>query len=234
MSDRLTYRLDDGVAVVTLDDGKANALSPAMLDDLEAALQRAESEAKALLLFGRPGRFCAGFDLKHMMSSPQAAQDLVKRGAGFFLNLYGSKLPVVLGCTGHALAGGALLLLCGDTRVGVEGPFKIGLNETSLGMQLPILGQELARDRLDPRQLTAAVVQARIYDPSGAAAAGYLDQVVAGEELVATAMAEARRLATLPGSAYGGTKQTLRAATIEHIRNTLEADILRLTSPTPA
>ena len=233
MSDRLSYRLTDGIALVSMDDGKANALGPEMLDALTAALTRAEGEAKALCLLGRPGRFCAGFDLKVMMSSPDAARGLVKHGAEVFLSLYGSKLPVVMGCTGHALAGGALVLLTADTRIGVAGPFRIGLNETSIGMQLPILGQELARDRLDPRQLTAATVQAQIYDPEGAASAGFLDRVVAPEDLVDSVMAEAARLAAIPGSAYGGTKKTLRGRTIRFIRETLDADIERLTSPAP-
>ena len=233
MTDRLSYRLTDGVAVLSMDDGKANALGPEMLFALSAALRRAEGEAKAICLLGRPGRFCAGFDLKVMMSSPAAAQQLVKHGADVFLSIYGCPLPVVMGCTGHALAGGALVLLTADTRIGVEGPFRIGLNETSIGMQLPILGQELARDRLDPRQLTAATVQATIYGPNEAAAAGFLDRVVAPEDLVATAVAEATRLGAIPGAAYGGTKKTLRGRTIRFIRETLDADIERLTSPTP-
>lgn len=231
MTDALTYDLNDGVAVITLDDGKANALTPASLDALSDGIRRAEGEAKALAIFGRPGKFCAGFDLKVMMSSPQAAQDLVKHGATVFLQLYEAGLPVVLGCTGHAIAGGALLLLTGDTRIGVQGPFKIGLNETSLGMQLPILGQELARDRMDPRALTAAVVQAQLYDPEGAIATGYLDRAVAPEELVSTVLAEAARLGAIPNAAYVGTKRTLRSRTIAYIRETLDADITNLTSP---
>ena len=233
MTDALNYELNDGVAVLTLDDGKANALSPDVLHALTDAIARAEGEAKALAVFGRPGKFCAGFDLKVMMSSPQAAQDLVKQGASVFLGRSESSLPVVLGCTGHAIAGGALLLLTGDTRIGVQGPFKIGLNETSIGMQLPILGQELGRDRLDPRQLTAAIVQAKLYSPEGAVDAGYLDAAVAPDALVSSVLAEAKRLGAIPNAAYAGTKKQLRSRTIAYIRETLDWDITRLTSPTP-
>ncbi len=229
----VTYELHDNIAVLTLDDGKANALGPAVLEELAAGIAKAESEAGALVVAGRPGKFCAGFDLKVMMSGPEAAQKLVKHGGAVFLQLYEAGLPVVLACTGHALAGGALLLLTGDTRIGIKGPFKIGLNETSIGMQLPILGQELARDRLDPRHLTSAVIQARIHSPEEAVEAGYLDRIVDPEELRGAAMAEAKRLAAIPKAAYAGTKKQLRSRTIAYVRETLDWDIKRLTSPTP-
>ncbi len=227
----LDYQLTDGIAVLSMDDGKANALSPDMLDALEAALDRAEGEAKALVLFGRPGRFSGGFDLKVMMSSQDAARGLVTRGAEVLLKLYGSKLPTVMACTGHAIAAGSILLLVGDSRIGVEGAFKIGLNETAIGMQLPIMGQELARDRLDPRYLTRSVIQAELFSPFDAVNAGFLDHAVPPDDLVSAAMAEAQRLAQLVGYAYAGTKKTLRAATIKHIQDTLEADIARLSAP---
>ena len=227
----LNYALNDGIAVLSMDDGKANALGPDMLDALEAALDRAEGEAKALVLFGRPGRFCGGFDLKVMMSSQEAARNLVTRGAEVLLRIYGSSLPTVIACTGHAIAAGSIVLLVGDSRIGAEGDFKIGLNETAIGMQLPIMGQELARDRLDPRYLTRAVIQAELFSPFDAVTAGYLDHVVVPDELVSAAMAEAKRLSALVGHAYAGTKKVLRAATIKHVQDTLEADIARLSAP---
>jgi enoyl-CoA hydratase len=231
VTDKLTYALTDGVAVVTLDDGKANALAPDLIEQLMAAIARAESEAKVLLLVGRPGKFCAGFDLKIMMSSAQAAKDLVRQGGEMLLALYECPLPVVVACTGHAVAGGALMLLAADTRIGVEGPFRIGLNETAIGLQLPILGQEFARDRLDPRALTAAVIQARMYSPAAAADVGYLDAVAAPEALAAAAMEAATQLAQLSGPAYAGVKRSLRKATLDHIRATIDEDLANLATP---
>jgi enoyl-CoA hydratase len=229
MSELLSYEERDGVAVVTMDDGKANALSHDMLKALQGALDRAEQEAQALLLVGREGRFCAGFDLKTMMSGIEAATGLVSAGAEMYMRMYAYPLPVVAACTGHALAGGALLLLASDTRIAAEGAFKIGLNEVAISMPLPILAQELARDRLSKRHLTAATVQAKIYAPSEAVDAGYVDAVVAPESLIEQAHAEAKRLGALPRNAYGHTKAKLREATIAHIRNTLAGDMADLT-----
>src|SRR5204862_6451033 len=137
----------------------------AMIAALLAALPRAETEAGAMILAGRPGRFCAGFDLKAMMSGPQAATALLGRGADLLMRLYGAGVPLVIACTGHALAGGALVLLTGDVRVGASGEFRIGLNEVSIGLPVPVLAMELARDRLLPTELGRATLQARAYGP---------------------------------------------------------------------
>lgn len=222
------YSLDGNIATVTMDDGKANALSDAMIDALLAALDRAEREAAAVVLTGRKDRFCAGFDLRVMMAGAASATTLLKRGATLLLKLYGSPLPVVMACTGHAVAGGALVLLTGDVRVGGRGAFKLGLNEVSIGMPVPVLAMELARDRLDPKELGAATLESRIYAPDDALKAGYLDVVVPEEELAARARSEAQRLSGLARGAYAATKQRLRGKTIRHIQDTFDADIAQL------
>ena len=220
-----TLELSDEVAIVRMDDGKANALGPAMLDALDAAFDRAEREAKAVVLAGRPGRFCAGFDLKHMMAGPESARALVTRGADVLLRMYAHPQPVVVACTGHALAGGALVVLCGDVRLGTAGEFKLGLNEVAIGLPLPILAIELARDRLDPRHLTEATLLARQFDPEAARDAGYLDHVVPADQLLPRALEEARRLAGLGSVPFAASKRPLRRATIRHIRDTLDENI---------
>src|SRR4051812_45520620 len=126
-----------------MDDGKANALGSAMIDELLAAIAQAEGEASAIVLAGRAERFCAGFDLRVMMSGPDNAKALLSTGSKLLMKLYGTPLPLVIACTGHALAGGALVVLTGDWRIGAQGAFKIGLNEVQLGMPVPVLAMEL-------------------------------------------------------------------------------------------
>ena len=117
----LTYNLEGTTAVVTMDDGKANALSVPMLDALAAALARAESEASAMVLAGRPDRFCAGFDLRVMMSGPDAAREILTRGSELFMKLYGTPIPLVIArAPGTRCAGGALMVLTGDHRIGAR------------------------------------------------------------------------------------------------------------------
>lgn len=212
-----------------MDDGKANALSYAMLDALSEAISRAEGEAKALVLAGRPGKFCAGFDLKVMMSGPEGAKGLLQRGGEVLMQLYGSKLPTVAACTGHALAGGALVLLCCDTRIGAEGSFKLGLNEVQIGLPVPVLAYELARDRLSKQGFYTATLQATIYDPKGAAGVGFLDRTAPGEEVLAAALAEAKRLAGLSARAYAFTKSCLRQPIIDRVHAHSEANLVAIT-----
>ena len=227
----LHYTLEGTTAVIRMDDGKANALSEAMISALLESLERAEKEATAIVLTGRPGRFCAGFDLKVMMSGPENAKALLTRGSDLLMKLYGVPLPLVIACTGHALAGGALVLLTGDVRVGASGAFRIGLNEVSIGMPVPVLAMELARDRIATVDLGRATIEATIYDPEGAARVGYLDTVVSPDGVQSRAMEEAARLGGLARSAFAATKVRLRRKTIAHITATLEEDVTSLFMP---
>src|SRR4051812_2874893 len=127
--------LDGGVAVITIDDGKANAYSHEVLSSVHDALDQAEKDATAVLLAGRPGRFSAGFDLSVMTSGVEPMRSLVTAGAELLLRVFTFPMPVVMACTGHALAAGGLMLLVGDRRVRAEGPFKIGFEEG--GLRLP-------------------------------------------------------------------------------------------------
>lgn len=231
MTDPVTYELDGPIARITLDDGKANALSHPLMNAALEALDRAESEARAVLITGRPGRFSAGFDLRGMMAGRDAAIDLLRTGARLFLRLFAYPRPVVIACTGHAIAGGALTLLTADRRIGAAGDFKIGLNEVAIQMTLPRLGVELARARLDRRHLTDATLCARLYDPEGAAAIGFLDATVAPDALLTTAAAEAQALAKLSTAAFAGTKLRLREATIARIEAEFERDLAELVTP---
>jgi len=223
----LTTTIEDGVAVLRFDDGKANVLSFAAIDALAAALDRAEADAAAVCLVGREGRLCAGFDLSVMTGGPDAARDLVARGGDLLLRLYQHPQPVVVAVTGHALAAGALLVLACDVRIGADVPAKIGLNETSIGMPLPLFAVALAEDRLATTELTRATLGAEIYDPARAVAAGYLDRVVPPDAVVDEAVAEARRLGGYRPLAYAQTKAVLRAPTVRRVAEGTAADLAR-------
>ena len=123
------------------------------------------------------------------------------------------------------------MLLTGDVRVGAAGAFRIGLNEVSIGMPVPVLAMELARDRIATTELGRATLQATIYNPDDAARVGYLDTVVPAGDVVAKAMEEATRLGGLSRMAYAATKTRLRGRTITHIVDTLEADMQSMLPP---
>ena len=226
MSDVVHYELDDTVAIIRLDDGKANALGPDVIAGISKALDRAAGQAKAVLLTGREGKFSAGFNLKVLQSGgPAAGRQLVTAGAKLALQIARHPTPVVVGCTGHALAMGAVLLCAADVRIGARGDFKLGFNEVAIGMITPIFLLELARERVSKRHIYRASVAAEIYSPDDAVDAGLLDQAVSVDELPAAALAEAKRLGELPRGAFVGTRALLRGKTLDYIEATLEDDM---------
>ncbi|MCU0268374.1 MAG: crotonase/enoyl-CoA hydratase family protein [Acidimicrobiales bacterium] len=226
MSDHVTYELDGDVAVVRIDDGKANALSHDLIGAIDAAIDRAEGEAKALVLIGREGKFSAGFDLRTMQAGPQQARDLLAAGAALGLRLYELPMPVVLGVTGHALAMGAILLYCADVRIGAEGPFKLGLNEVAIGMPVPRFAVELARDCLSKRHFNAAVNLAQVFDPAAAVDAGYLDRILPADQVAPAAIERATELAaTLHPGPFALTRTYVRGELTTHLRTILAEDI---------
>ncbi len=220
----LSYALEGDVATITMDDGKANALSHDLLNELFTLTDRAVAEAKALVLAGRPGKFCAGFDLAVMRQGPEASQELTAKGARYAMHLYTLPIPVVAACTGHALAAGAILLMASDWRIGTAGDFKIGLNEVAIGMSLPDFATTLAKERLTTTQLTAATNLATIYDPAGARSTGYLDEV-ADDALVAAAAKAAELAAYVTSTGFSGTRRTTRAQVAEGILARLDDDM---------
>ena len=226
MTSKTSFEINDGVAVLRLDDGKANAVGYDTLEAIDAALATAEADAGALVITGREGRFSAGFDLSVIGEGPEAAQALVAAGARTAARIYGAQVPVVAACTGHALAFGAIMLLSSDVRLGADVEAKIGLTEVSIGMPLPIFAVELARDRLSPRHFTAATSLATVYSPRRATEAGYLDEVVPPGELDAAAVQRAGELTSyVRRTAFGMTRGTTRQATIDHILSTLDDDL---------
>ncbi len=218
----VSVEIRDDIAWVTMDDGKVNAVNFELVDGLLAAIEQAEQQAKALVLVGRPGKFSAGFDLKLIQGGDaQTVQSLLNRGGEVALRLLDSPLPTIGVCTGHALAMGALFLLACDTRIGINGAFKIGLNETAIGMALPVFGIELPRMRIAPPDLTAAVVQARLYSPEEAARVGFLTETVDADDALAVASTHAAALAALPMEAYAANNRHLYKDTIAALRASL-------------
>jgi len=231
MTDLLSYRLEGGVAALVLDDGKANVLSDQSIGALNEALDRAEREAGAVLVAGRPGRFSGGFDLSVMGAGVDLMQALVRSGAELLMRIWEFPRPVLVACTGHAVAAGAMFLLAADYRIGVKGEWSIGLNETGIGMPLPLFAVELARARLDPRFFTRATLHGELFDGAGAVAAGYLDEAVAPDQLLDRSMARAAALAKLPPGGYLPSKRRARRPMADHVRATLDEDMEALTMP---
>ncbi len=224
MAGLVSYELRDGVATITLDDGKVNALSLAMLAGIGSALDRAEQDDAVVLLTGRPGVLSAGFDLGVLRAGGQDAIVMLRAGFELARRMLGHTRPVVVGCTGHAIAMGAFLLLSGDYRIGADGPYKITANEVAIGLTLPRAATEICRQRLTPAHFNRATVLAEVYGPADAVQAGFLDRVVGPADLAASAWQAAAQARTLDMAAHAATKLRVREGALAAIGAAIAQD----------
>lgn len=224
MTDLVTYERSGPVATVTMDDGKVNVFSIEMLRALHHALDRAEADGSVVLLTGRPGYFSAGFDLKVIRGAPEGVVEMLTLGATLAERIMGFGRPVLTACSGHCYPAGAFLLLSADLRLGVDGPFRIGLNEVRIGLTLPRFAVEIARQRLTPAAFDRTVVNATMFDPHQAVAAGFLDEVVDPGELAEAARRGAEDLAALDPAAHRAVKRRARGPALSALRQAIEAD----------
>lgn len=224
----VTVERREKVLLATVDDGKANAFGRELTTRLRTVIDHAEAggDIGALVIAGRPGLFSAGFDLSVIQTGDQGAIDeMVAGGGALVARAYGSRLPVVAACTGHAVAAGALLLLGCDHRVGPDEDIKIGLNEVAIGLRLPDWALAIAQERLSRRHVQASVVNARLYDGRGAVDVGFLDQVVAPDAVIDVAVAEAAKLAQLDPSAYEATVSAMRQPVLNRMTRSTDGAV---------
>lgn len=225
MSTLVSYVLDDGVATITIDDGKANVMSVPMLRAIAGALDSAEADEAVVVIRGRAGMFSGGFDLTVFKRDKHELFAMLKAGAELTERVLSFPYPVVAVCTGHAIAMGVFLLLSADLRIGTKPDAKMQVNEVAIGLTLPHFAIEVCRQRLSPAHVTVAAVLATSYDQQEALAAGFLDEVVQPElaaELLATRLAHLR---TLHMASFAATKLRFRGPTLALLRTAIAQDI---------
>ena len=224
MDGPVTYRLDDSIATIAMDDGKVNAFSLQMFAGLNAALDQANADQAVVVLTGREGVFSAGFDLLALGAGGPDAAILLRSGFEFAERVMSYPRPLVIACNGHAIAMGVFVLLSGDYRIGVEGPYKITANEVALGLTMPRTAVEICRQRLSPAHFNRAVILAETYVPEDAVGAGFLDRVVQPSELQDVARRTAAQLAKLDMDAHAATKLRARDRALKAVRAAIKAD----------
>jgi len=224
MSTLVTYELRDSIATIAMDDGKVNALSLQMLSEINAALDRAAADGAVVVLTGREGVFSAGFDLRVLGAGGPDALGMLRAGFELAERILSFPTPVVVACTGHAIAMGVFLLLSGDYRVGAAGPFRIVANEVAIGLTMPQAAVEICRQRLAPAHFNRAVILAETYAPGDAVAAGFLDRVAQPSELRDVARGIAGQLAQLNMAAHAATKLRARNHALKALRAAIESE----------
>lgn len=219
---------DDGIATITIDHGKVNAMDLAFFAELNEALDACADDA-AVVLVGKERMFSAGLNTKSLEAASRDEQEELLVTFGRTMHrVWLEPRPVVGAVTGHAVAGGTLLAMACDHAVAADGEFRWGLVETTIGFPIPMWAVALARgnvraDRLDDLILPGASVY-----PAGAVECGFADELAEPGETLDRALAKARELAQLPRAIYAETKRRLRGEASAEALTAAEADIRRL------
>lgn len=223
----LTRETKDGVAVLTLNRPPANAIDLALARELDAMLAALESEERVLplVLTGAGRCFSAGLDLKALPTYGRGEQrELVALLNSFVLRLYGYPAPFVVAVNGHAMAGGFILAVTGDVRIGADGPHQIALTEVKVGVPFPVGPLELVRAELAPSVARELVLGGGTVTPEGAKERGILDEIVPENALLPRALAVAKERAALPRATYVKIKRGLRAEALGKIERAVRGD----------
>lgn len=211
----ITHSQTNGAHTITMDDGKVNALNTDKLEALIAALAAADDQSPVVIK-GRKGVWSAGFDLNGFAAEADAATAQLEAGRQAILAILKHPAPVITVCEGHAYPMGAFLMLAADHAIGIEGDFVCGMNESKIGMVLPLYATELGMARLNPAG-RKAVATAEMFTPQRAMEVGYFDTIVAPEMLDATVKAATAHMQALNAGAFAGNKAIINRQVIEAV-----------------
>ncbi|WP_108790712.1 crotonase/enoyl-CoA hydratase family protein [Erythrobacter sp. Alg231-14] len=212
----ITHTKSDGAHILSLDDGKVNAFNKEKLDGLVAKLAECAGDFAPVVIRGRKGIFSAGFDLKGFAAGPDIATAQLQAGKDAILAILRHPAPVVTLCEGHAYPMGAFLMLAADRAIGTEGEFITGMNESAIGMALPIYPMILGAARLNSTG-RKAVATSQMFTPHEAREVGYFDHVAAAEDIDALLAKILGEMKALNPGAFGANKSAMNAQLIADI-----------------
>jgi enoyl-CoA hydratase len=217
---------DGGVRVLTLDRPPANALDETLLSDLGLALNAAQAEpgVRAVALTGAGRFFSGGFDLAAPRRDAAAARQIQTLYRDLHAELLGFPKPLLAMVNGHAIAGGFVLALTCDYRLGVEGDYRIGLNEVAVGAGFPRTAVEIVRLRLAHARASELMLGAALYPASQAVRLGLVDELLPADGFEAVVRRRAARLGSFPRAAFVDAKLALVAEALERIARETDTD----------
>ncbi len=219
------YSIDNRLATIRIDDGKRNALSPQVLNEIYEAFGRAEADRAIVILTGRESVFSAGFDLNVMKRGGTAALGMLRAGYGLPARVLSYPYPVIAACNGHSMAMGVFLMLSADYVIGSRGDFNIAANEVAIGLKMPRVAAAMLEHRLTPAAYQRAVTLSEFFDVDAALQAGFFDELVDAADLMTHARTCAEKFSELDLPAHAASKRRIRKALIRKIRFSVPLDL---------
>jgi enoyl-CoA hydratase len=227
MSSQVRFSYESGISRISMDDGKANIMSPTLLGALHDAFDAAQAKDGLVVLSSGGKHFSGGFDLKVIRDGTRAEKvAMIRAGAELALRILSFPRPVISICTGNALPMGAFLLLCSDVRFAAEGDYKISMNEVMIGLTVPNFAIEIARQRLTPAYFNRAVLLGEMYAPHEAAKAGFVDTVLPPSALTGVVEQTLQGLSSIDFAAHAATKARARKGAIDAIRAAIDSELV--------
>jgi enoyl-CoA hydratase len=223
MSEHISIEQRGEIALVRVDRPPANAMDVQLLEESIAALDEvAALERRAVVITGREGFFSAGADLKVVPTlGPSDQRKMVDGINRMATGWYGLERPVVCAVNGHAIAGGMVLALCADYRVGsTEG--KLGLTEVRAGVPYPAAAIAVVRAELSAQAARRLALGAGLVDPPEALKLGLVDELRPPSEVLDRALEVARELAALPAASYAHVKRQLRGELVAEAQRVID------------
>jgi enoyl-CoA hydratase len=220
MSETIQLEMNAGIATLRLDRPPANALDLSFITALADTFTELEDrdDLRALIVTGAGRFFSAGLDLKMVPTYSRDEQRALANNLNRMVGrLYGLPLPVVAAVNGHSIAGGVIVALSCDYRIGAEGDYKIGLTEARVGVVFPVGPMAVVQNELSHSSARRAVLRARNVGPQEALAEGLLDELQPAEALLARATEIAEEMAALPRESFGRIKRQMRAVALARI-----------------
>jgi len=208
----------DGVRILRMEFGAANALGPRVVEALVDELKR---EQVPTVLTGDGSIFSAGLNLVEVDALDRDEMvEFIERFSVLMTLTLTTRFPLVAAVNGHAVAGGCVLAMACDHRVGVDGPFKIGMNEMAIGLTLPGVVTEILRGKLSAEHARAVILGGALFSPADAVDAGLLDELAANTDAaIDRAVDVARNLGKSPGE-FAAMKGSLVAPITERLQHT--------------
>jgi len=222
--------MDDDVVVLRIEGGKANAMTPDLLDTLERMIDGFErGPSAAAVLTGYERYFSGGLALTHIIDFDRTElRRFIEQFSRAMTRVFACEKPIVAAVNGHAIAGGCVLALMCDWRIAVDDPAtRIGLNETQLGIGLPAIVIEALRAAVPPASIVPIAIEGTLFAPRDALALGLVHEVAPDADLLERATARARSFASRPSAAIAQVKHALRAPILETIGRSVEAEVAR-------
>lgn len=214
----MELQLQDNIAIIDINDGKANVVGHQFLDEIAELLKQAQEQASAVILKANASVFSAGFDLKEISKGKQETGVLLKRGMQLLVDLYSHPQPLIVACEGHAVGIGAFILLAADNRIGANSDYSVALPETKIGMAFTPVLLELIHSRIPAEFHSQVALQSKQLTPQQATGMGFLDEL--SEQPLERAIELAKELAELPKEFYARNKLDLRFESIDYMMAT--------------